>query len=43
MKQGYDDRLKSWDQRLNMAHPGGKPISPNNPLPRKNRPGLDTR
>jgi hypothetical protein len=31
-KQGYDNRLKSYDARLNAALVGGHPISPGNPL-----------
>ncbi|MFZ4682626.1 MAG: hypothetical protein ACOYMS_09005 [Terrimicrobiaceae bacterium] len=31
-KQGYDNRLSSYDESLNAALPGGKPVSPQNPL-----------
>jgi hypothetical protein len=31
-KQGYDNRLSSYVESLNAALPGGKPVSPQNPL-----------
>lgn len=31
-KQGYDSRLTSYEASLNAALPGGKPVSPENPL-----------
>lgn len=31
-RQGYDSRLTSYDASLNAALPGGKPVSPQNPL-----------
>lgn len=31
-KQGYDNRLSSYEEKLNAGLPGGKPVSPDNPL-----------